>query len=443
MKSIPLLILVAVMSCSHVSEAQQPEDQAAEVVQWLIQNRSGKVYRSFNHELKDQISKKQFNQIYTGLIKVYGMPESSGQITGDTSNGRENFTLTPLYFEKNLLTLSLGFDQKNKISSIFFLPQSYGLPDAARNIVFGKKQLTVQTDTFSLQGELIFPITSSPVPVVVLVHGSGPHDMDETIGPNKVFKDLALELAVQGIATFRYTKRSKAYPEAFAKGQEFTLDNETVDDALSAIALVSRQSEVDSNMIFLAGHSLGAYAAPIIASRSQQLTGIVMMASPNDQIYELIEEQLHYLFSLDDEKPFLKKILLKRAKKQTELLRNGEYKNLKKFEIVTAYWPLVFFQDLSGYIPTQVVDSINLPTLIMQGKRDYQVPYESQFMQFNSALGDDTLVEFTVFEGLNHLFIYGEGPPTPTEYFLSGHVHPDVINAISGWVKKVGSQRKP
>ena len=48
-------------------------------------------------------------------------------------------------------------------------------------------------------------------PLVVLVQGSGPLDMDVTIGPNKFFKDLALMLAANGIASVRFYKRTAAY----------------------------------------------------------------------------------------------------------------------------------------------------------------------------------------------------------------------------------------
>ena len=52
-------------------------------------------------------------------------------------------------------------------------------------------------------------------PALVLVHGSGPQDRDETIGGARPFKDIAEGLAEKGIAALRYEKRTKAHPEAF------------------------------------------------------------------------------------------------------------------------------------------------------------------------------------------------------------------------------------
>ena len=53
---------------------------------------------------------------------------------------------------------------------------------------------------------------------MVLVHGSGPNDRDETVGASKPFRDLAWGLATKGVAVLRYEKRTKAYAEKFSDG---------------------------------------------------------------------------------------------------------------------------------------------------------------------------------------------------------------------------------
>ena len=56
-----------------------------------------------------------------------------------------------------------------------------------------------------------------PFPGVVLVHGSGPNDRDESIGPNKPFRDLAEGLASRGIAVLRYDKRTRTHAGRVAR----------------------------------------------------------------------------------------------------------------------------------------------------------------------------------------------------------------------------------
>ena len=47
------------------------------------------------------------------------------------------------------------------------------------------------TELVGLTGTLTLPVGPGPFPAAVLVHGSGPNDRDETVGANKIFKDLA------------------------------------------------------------------------------------------------------------------------------------------------------------------------------------------------------------------------------------------------------------
>jgi uncharacterized protein len=404
-----------------------------EVIDLLQKNQTNRIYKKFDSNSKGKITKRQLKTMWSRNLETYGDISHHGKVEVDTANDA-NSTKTEIYQEKNTLTLVLRLTIEGKIDRFFFLPQTYSMPDAAKNIVFGKKQLTVRTDTFELNGELIFPLNQTNAPVVILVHGSGAADLDETIGPNKIFKDLALELAVKGIATFRYNKRSFSYPESFEAGVKFTISDETTADASSAIKLLSSISEIDSNRIFVLGHSLGAYAAPLIASRNPELSGIIMLAGPSQQLYELIPVQFAYIFSLDDKNRFIKKRLLKRIDKQSTWLKSGDYGKFKNKTYAGTYWPANFFKDLETYSPVNVLKSLSCPVLILQGERDYQVPYETQFVPFQNALGDDSNVTLHSFEGLNHLFIYGEGNSVPSEYIQSGHVEAAVIESIVDWI---------
>jgi dipeptidyl aminopeptidase/acylaminoacyl peptidase len=110
---------------------------------------------------------------------------------------------------------------------------------------------------YKLPAVLTLPKAGKKVPVVILVHGSGPNDRDESIGPNKPFRELAHELALRGVAVVRYDKRTLVYPSSWESvAGKGTFMDETVEDALAAIDWVRGHASVDSTKVYILGHSL-------------------------------------------------------------------------------------------------------------------------------------------------------------------------------------------
>ncbi len=103
----------------------------------------------------------------------------------------------------------------------------YAPPDYAVAGAYTEREVTVGSGEWALPGTLTMPAGPGRFPAVVLVHGSGPNDRDETFGPNKTFKDLALGLASRGVAVLRYDKRTKVYGAKIAPLKQFTVKEET------------------------------------------------------------------------------------------------------------------------------------------------------------------------------------------------------------------------
>ena len=113
---------------------------------------------------------------------------------------------------------------------------------------------------------------------MILVHGSGPHDRDETIGPNKPFRDLAHGLASQGIAVLRYEKRTKEHPIRMALSvNTITVKEETIDDAVAAFEALASQEKIDPKRIFVLGHSLGGTLLPRIGKAKDGIAGFISL----------------------------------------------------------------------------------------------------------------------------------------------------------------------
>lgn len=265
----------------------------------------------------------------------------------------------------------------------------------------------------------------------MLVHGSGPNDRDESIGPNKPFKDLAWGLATQGIAILRYEKRTRqCVAEVILQADTLTLKEETVDDALAAAAYLRTVEGIAADRVFILGHSLGGMAAPRIGAKDAQLAGLILLAAGARDLTDMMVEQTEYLVSLDgavtdDETKALADLRVQVDKVNALDFAPGE----AILGAAKTYWA-----DLLAYDPVKTALSLTLPMLILQGERDYQVTMED-FAAWKAGLASRADVEFKSYAALNHLFIAGNGQPNPSEYNIPGNVEQAVVDDIAKWVE--------
>ena len=342
-------------------------------------------------------------------------------------------------FSAATLDIKVVFDSAGLVSGLWFVPSTsekpeYKPPSYADASKFTEVECTIGEGAWKLPAILTMPVLDRPSAAVVLVHGSGPQDRDESIGPNKPFKDLAWGLASRGIAALRYEKRTKQYPkEVQASLDTFTVDQETVDDAVAALRYLAGVPSIDPKRIFIAGHSLGGYLAPKIAQAATRtgapLAGLIMLAPSARDTLDLVVEQTRYIAALDGKIDEAEDKAIKDIEAAVGKIRQG---GLKPGEVVLggskSYW-----DSLSGYDATATLAGLDLPVLLLQGERDYQVTM-TDYGIWKQALQAKAGATLKSFPGLNHLFMRGEGPPSPAEYERPSNVDIDVIQAIAAWI---------
>jgi dipeptidyl aminopeptidase/acylaminoacyl peptidase len=309
----------------------------------------------------------------------------------------------------------LSFDPENKIAGMNVTLRAAAAPPtpaAPTSSRFTEEAITVGAGEWALPGTLSIPF--GPIAAaIVLVHGSGPGDRDETIGPNAPFRDLAWGLADRGIAVLRYEKRTRQYGAKVAGNKSFTVREETVEDAVLAAALLRKHDRIDPARVFVLGHSLGGTMAPRIATEDRSLAGLIILAGSTRPFWDVAREQLTYLASVAPGTFTVEQTL--------QTLRQA---------VPEAYW-----QDLEAYSPTQTAATLTLPMLILQGERDYQVTL-ADLQGWRNAVGGRTNVTIKSYPTLNHLFLPGEGKSTPSEYEHAGHIPDVVLDEIADWVTK-------
>jgi dienelactone hydrolase len=377
-----------------------------------------------------------------------GVPSHLGNFKRQTQARQEKLSpydivLVTCEFEKTTLDARVVFDKDGKIAGFQFVPSlppaHYKNPAYADPSAFEEKEVTVGSGEWQLPGVLCLPKQKGPVPGLVLVHGSGPNDRDETIGPNKPFQDLAWGLATRGIAVLRYDKRTKVYGARFLDpevGGSLTVREETIADALAGAELLKKTPGVDPGRVYILGHSLGGMLIPRIAVAGEHLglAGFIIMAGLTRTIEDTYLAQMTYLLGLDGGLSEEDKNQLEEIRAQVErikALRDGDASSGER--LLNA--PPEYWLDLRGYYPPDLARTVPKPFLVLQGARDYQVTLED-FENWKKALDSRTDVEFRLYPNLNHLFSEGRGLPTPSEYLQkSGNVSETVISDIAAFVK--------
>jgi fermentation-respiration switch protein FrsA (DUF1100 family) len=283
-----------------------------------------------------------------------------------------------------------------------------------------------------LPATLTLPAGGGKVPAIVIVHGSGPGDQDGTLGPNTPYADLARGLAERGIATLRYDKRTRANPLWFLN-RRFTVREETVDDALAAVALLRARAEIDPTRIVVLGHSLGGYLAPRIAAADPSLAGMILWAGAfRESLPELMLRQLDYIASVAGADSTRVRSQANAIGIMARQIRDLTEADTASPAVVMGA-PPSYWLDLRGYDPVATLKGVSLPVLIQQGGMDYQVTYP-MLDAFLAELGPREGLTVQRFPTLNHLFIASEGMPSPAMYAVPGKVSEDVIAAIAAWV---------
>ena len=407
------------------AQAQDAITHAHQVLDLLRQGKAADVAREFDATMTAGLPPQVLAQVWPGLQAQAGAYKSE---LGQQSAGIRGGTAVTLglQFERAALNMVVVFDANNKISGLNFAPRPLEAPAASLPAGLTEEPMTVGTGTFALPGTLTLPSGTGRAAAVVLVHGSGPEDRDETIGANKPFRDLAWGLAARGIAVLRYEKRTKQHGEKMVN-LNITVRDETIDDAVLAVKALRQHSRIDGTHVFVIGHSLGGMVVPRIAQEDRTIAGLIILAGNSRPLPELMVEQTEYIASISPN-PTAQQATIAAMKQQAARVMDPALPLTTPASELMGV-PASYWKDLNAYKPAAVAATLTVPMLILQGERDYQVTMKD-FEGWREALKGRANVTPKSYPNLNHLFIAGTGKSTPAEYQNPGKVAEQVIDDI-------------
>lgn len=274
-----------------------------------------------------------------------------------------------------------------------------------------------QNDFIVVNGDVELPGTlltagGTDCPIVVLVHGSGPNDRDETLGPNKLFRSIAENLKEAGISTLRYDKRTMLYKEG---ADTLTYMGETVIDAVAAVRQLNL---LGYKHIFVAGHSLGGHCIPLIAEAcGDVLEGVIVMSGNVSTMEQAIRSQMKYIG-------------------QQQGATDMQMEQMAKQMLATL--PERYLEFDRAYSPVTTVGKVikkypSLRWLVIGGGHDYQVT-RADFMMWQMALGNKATYYFG--ETLDHIFRSLPKMAVPQDYLQVGDVDGEFIKTLVNFVRR-------
>ncbi len=412
-RSLYLLLLLLIAQAGNLFAQSTDRTAAAENVLRQLKNGCGdSLYAASTPQVQGQLKAESYNAIWQQLEMQAGALQGSAAWQ---QKDQPPYAICQkrLEFERAALIMTVTFDAEGRIAGLFFAPappaaappagsetsdninNSKNASPAREHASFpagDAREATVKNGKVQLPGTLVLPhgaTAKRPVPAVVFVHGSGPNDRDETIGPNRLFRDLADSLAAAGIASLRYDKRTYVYraETASISGGKLDYDVETVDDAVCAIDLLRHTAGIDPQRIYVVGHSQGAMLAPRIAARSGKAAGCVMLAAPARTLDVLLREQLRHLAS------------------------QGGMTAAQADSTAESMWhklPADYRAMASAYNPAA-------PMLFLQGGNDYQVT-AADFSLYQEALRGNPRAHFVFLPEADHLMRPLEKQAVPADY---------------------------
>lgn len=451
----PLLALLIPALTRAQAPAQDFEALGKTLTVELSSRQFDKVEAQFDARMAEALPREKLSTVWD---QVLGQSGAFQRITGTRLTEQQGYHIVFVTseFEHATLDVKVVLDSSGHVAGLFFLPRSssgqskssgpseppestWSAPVYAKPSAFHEQQVTVGGGQWQLPGILTTPTGAGPFPAIALVHGSGPQDEDETIGPNKPFKDLAWGLASRGIVVLRYVKRTKEYAAQMIQNPaSITVQEETIDDAQAAVTVLAARREVDPHRIFVLGHSLGGTLAPRIASEDPRVAGIILMAGGTRPLSRVIVDQIKYIASLKGQLTDAEKAQIAAVEQAAREIESPTLKPTAIIEVLGSPTPGSYWLDLRAYHPAQVAAGLKIPILVLQGERDYQSTLED-FNGWKKALAGNPHVAFRLYPGLYHLFMPstspGNGPGTPADYNTPGHVSEQFIADIAQWIQ--------
>ncbi len=273
-----------------------------------------------------------------------------------------------------------------------------------------------------LAATLTRPRTTTRVPLVITISGSGAQERDEAI-PGvegyRPFREIADTLGRRGVAVLRFDDRGTGESGGTHRG---ATSRDFADDVRALVAWARTRDDLDGDHIMLLGHSEGGLIAPLVAADDTRLAGIALLAGPAYTGAQIVAFQQRSAIRESYPSAFasVRDSMFRAAQQQVDSLARSD----------------AWMREFLSYDPLPTIARVDVPVLILQGEKDMQVtPEQADTLAAALRRGGNSRVTMHRLRTTNHLF-QRDPSGTPGGYgaLPDRRVTRETLGLVTDWV---------
>lgn len=308
---------------------------------------------------------------------------------------------------------------KNYISVLLFLVISFSY---AQETQYSSEEIDINE---FIKGTLITPTSEEKMPLVIMLQGSGPTDRNgnQSFVKNDALKKLARNLAENGIASYRYDKRTLQAQRLNIAEKDMRFDD-FVTDAVSVLEHFQNQDKFGKLVVL--GHSQGSLVGMLAAK--ERADGFISIAGLAKPIDSMLTEQIA------NQMPGLKENVQQAFAEMRTTGSTSSYNPVLESIFRPSVQP--FILSWMKYDPLEEISKLEIPVLLINGSNDLQVD-ETEAQRLKTAHPGADLV---ILKNMNHILrrIEGDDLENSKSYNEPGlPLHPELIGVITKFIESL------
>jgi uncharacterized protein len=320
-------------------------------------------------------------------------------------------------------------------------------PLPAEKLAVHEDPVSFVSKGFTLAGTLVLPEGSGPHPAVILFHGSGPERRN-------LF--MARWFAAHGFAALAYDKRGVGDSQGDFQAVPFM---DLCDDGIAALQYLKSRKDIDPKRIGVWGQSQGGWLAPLAASRSSDVSFVIVVSGPavspggqmlfyyaNDlrarglseadvaDVTALRRDVWNYLSNgsgYEKVKDEMNRARAERWYEEVKAQQDNLFGPLRTPSEVNApaNSRAIWFKHEMNYDPVPALQALRVPALFVFGGQDRLVPTKESIAVIRQTLAQSGNRDFTIQEFPND----DHGMCRPESY-AGCDVDPEYLEAMRTWL---------